>query len=767
MRRAARTRVGAWAAATLVAAAVPIVAAGAAHAAGAGGNLLANPGAEQGTGSTDPACGAGGTVPGWTATTTRGIGHGAVTAEAYGTGSYPDATVAASINGGSNLFTGACLDTASSFQVVDLSANAADIDAGHIQATLAADLGGYLTQEDAGQVTAKLYGADLASDPLATLTIGPVTAEDRNGITELLPRQAQQVLPAGTRQAVVELTFTRASGTANDGYADNISLSLTDTTKVQHTVTVTTAGDGTGHVNGDLAPALSCPGQCTQSYDSSATTTLTATPGPDSAFTGWGGDCSGTSPTCVLAVSADRTVTATFTHVALQSTAPPTVVGVPKAGHLLTCSPGGWTDSPTFSYAWEWRQQSVAVPFRHARKARYVGVHRHRISKAHAVELNHTALLGTGPYLIVPDVATPHAIIVCAVAAQSPGGQRAAASASTGPLQTDPPILGGPKHQGAPPPHVTPRVAVGAVNLCLPGAWDHHPGTFSFAWYRFLRIAQNGRSLPIRRLLHRGQEFTATLADEDHTVGCVVTARNPAGSTEAKSNTYVVPAVAANATSIPSVAIDAQHPDAHGEAVTSGEAIAEQVTLDCGDATWDRTDIHVQKHWVLMFSDGTATPLPGALSGADRGLGRFTLDMRPGKVGWDITVACDETATTSHGATSDVLSGPIHLWNGCIEQQVYVDADGRSLPGDALLDGAVYVATGPGALGYDLAGNAFATLSGGAFQTTSDLIGSLFNAPPGKMTEVYTYGPNCRDYQKYWEGQGFTVKQQDGLPAPA
>ena len=83
------------------------------------GNLLANPGAEDGTGSTDSSCGAGGTTPGWMGTT------GGFTAVQYGTSSYPSQSVSNAIGGGQNFFTGGCSDTASGSQFIDLSAYSA------------------------------------------------------------------------------------------------------------------------------------------------------------------------------------------------------------------------------------------------------------------------------------------------------------------------------------------------------------------------------------------------------------------------------------------------------------------------------------------------------------------------------------------------------------------------------------------------------------------------------------------------------------------
>lgn len=73
------------------------------------------------------------------------------------------------------------------------------------------------------------------------------------------------------------------------------------------TLTVTKAGTGGGTVMG---ADINCGDDCTGSYTTGTTVTLTATPDSGSVFTGWSGDCSGDS--CDLTMDSDKAVTATF-----------------------------------------------------------------------------------------------------------------------------------------------------------------------------------------------------------------------------------------------------------------------------------------------------------------------------------------------------------------------------------------------------------------------------------------------------------------------
>jgi hypothetical protein len=90
-----------------------------------------------------------------------------------------------------------------------------------------------------------------------------------------------------------------------------------------------TSGDGT----------ISCPGSCSSGFAQGSQVTLTATAASGSTFTGWsGGGCSGTG-TCMVTMSADQTVTATF------SASPPAGTGSPPPTGTGSPPPTG-TGSP-------------------------------------------------------------------------------------------------------------------------------------------------------------------------------------------------------------------------------------------------------------------------------------------------------------------------------------------------------------------------------------------------------------------------------------
>ena len=86
--------------------------------------------------------------------------------------------------------------------------------------------------------------------------------------------------------------------------------SVTATFSALPTLMVTLSGSGSGTVTSNDS-AINCGQTCSASYNGSPQITLTATPSAGSSFGGWSGACSGAA-TCVVTVSSNQSVTATF-----------------------------------------------------------------------------------------------------------------------------------------------------------------------------------------------------------------------------------------------------------------------------------------------------------------------------------------------------------------------------------------------------------------------------------------------------------------------
>jgi hypothetical protein len=179
------------------------------------GNLLQNPGAEAGPGAPDSSTII--TPPSWTAT-------GEFTAVKYGTSGFPTTAVSAQIAGGANFFAGGNVPASTGEQLVDVSAAQPEIDTRAVSAALGADIGGFASQSDNARVTATFLAANGVT--LGTLEIGPVTPADRGNQTTLLPRSTSGAVPPCTRSIKLVVTSTGEEGSYNDGYADNVGLSL-------------------------------------------------------------------------------------------------------------------------------------------------------------------------------------------------------------------------------------------------------------------------------------------------------------------------------------------------------------------------------------------------------------------------------------------------------------------------------------------------------------------------------------------------------------
>lgn len=94
------------------------------------------------------------------------------------------------------------------------------------------------------------------------------------------------------------------------------------------TLTLNKAGPGTGSV---FATPLG------PTYDEGTTVSIAATPASGSAFTGWSGDCTGSTSPCSIVMSEDRTVTAGFTN------SETFILSLPVGGPMSSIVDGGCT----------------------------------------------------------------------------------------------------------------------------------------------------------------------------------------------------------------------------------------------------------------------------------------------------------------------------------------------------------------------------------------------------------------------------------------
>ncbi len=83
-------------------------------------------------------------------------------------------------------------------------------------------------------------------------------------------------------------------------------------------LSLTLSGTGSGSVNSTPTGPIACTwppqeGACSTTKPVTTSLTLTAIPGNNSSFSGWGGACTNATGDCTVAMTADKSVTATFT----------------------------------------------------------------------------------------------------------------------------------------------------------------------------------------------------------------------------------------------------------------------------------------------------------------------------------------------------------------------------------------------------------------------------------------------------------------------
>jgi uncharacterized repeat protein (TIGR02543 family) len=121
--------------------------------------------------------------------------------------------------------------------------------------------------------------------------------------------QVSLAIPAGSHTLTwAYIKDETVSGGLDTGWVDKAVYSTGGTG-----LFVDKAGPGTGRVTS--APAgIDCGADCSEAYASGTSVTLTARPDYGYVFAGWSGACAGTGPTCTVAMSAARTVTASFSR---------------------------------------------------------------------------------------------------------------------------------------------------------------------------------------------------------------------------------------------------------------------------------------------------------------------------------------------------------------------------------------------------------------------------------------------------------------------
>ena len=192
-------------------------------------NLIVNGDAEGGgPGSTD---GSDVPIPGWTVTApdpgpTR-VQYGAFDTSGL---AFPTTSDTIPPEAGTSFFAGGPdRDFAAATQEVSLADYVEAITAGTARFTLDAWLGGYEDQEDNAYVGVQLVTTGDPADAV-TYTLERVTSEHRGGNTGFVHRLVSGPIPTGNRPdpyANVVIEFTRAAGSYNDAYIDNISLTVT------------------------------------------------------------------------------------------------------------------------------------------------------------------------------------------------------------------------------------------------------------------------------------------------------------------------------------------------------------------------------------------------------------------------------------------------------------------------------------------------------------------------------------------------------------
>ena len=192
-------------------------------------NLISNPGAESGPGSSN---GVVVHVPNWIE-----IAPSNFTAVKYGaTGGFPTNSSPGPSNRGKNFFAGGPTsgpngeNSPTAVQRIPLKPYVSAIQAGTAKFKVQAWLGGVGSKSDSAFVEIDFKTGEKGFGSVTgSVDIGPVTAAQRHNKTGLILQSATGTVPKGTRSVLVQLGMIGSGDgeTYVDGFADNLSLVIT------------------------------------------------------------------------------------------------------------------------------------------------------------------------------------------------------------------------------------------------------------------------------------------------------------------------------------------------------------------------------------------------------------------------------------------------------------------------------------------------------------------------------------------------------------
>jgi hypothetical protein len=188
-------------------------------------DLIVNGGAEIGTGSLDGLAVT--SVPGWTVTGLfNEVQYDA--SDGQGVGGWPTFSTPGSADRGQNYFAGGGGGVSTATQYVNLAPATSQIERGNVTFSLGAWIGGTGSLTEDATVTATFLNA--SEHALGTAALAPVTAAQRNDVTEFLPENTTGTIPRGTTRVKVLITVNgdhlANRNAAGQGYVDNLSFTI-------------------------------------------------------------------------------------------------------------------------------------------------------------------------------------------------------------------------------------------------------------------------------------------------------------------------------------------------------------------------------------------------------------------------------------------------------------------------------------------------------------------------------------------------------------